>query len=30
MTPHRICEDILAPALGCVVVFLAIYVGALQ
>jgi hypothetical protein len=29
MTLHRICEDYLAPALGCVVVFLAIYVGAM-
>jgi hypothetical protein len=29
MTPHRFIEDYLAPALGCVVVFLAIFVGAM-
>jgi hypothetical protein len=29
MTPHRIMEDFIAPALGCVVVFLAIYWGAM-
>ena len=28
MTPHRFCEDFMAPAMGCGVVFLAIFVGA--
>lgn len=29
MTPHRFCEDFMSPALGCVVVFLAMFVGAM-